>query len=399
MRLFQVKSGYSPDAPSSVTAAVLLGLAANISFIIQPGLVGGFVEILKFSEGQAGELAAYEMFGIAASTILLAVLSLRSNWRVCLALCALVGAGGDILSAFMTDFHSLGIARFIAGFGHGGLISLSFAAIGLTKRTDFNLGIYLTVLLSYGALGLLMIPYLLDTIGLSGLFIAFAVASALGLLAVPFIPVAPHETPPETEVHEPINFRLLVPTLVGFLAYNISQGIVWAYLFLIGIDAGLSDQTVANDLFLSQIFGVIGAFLAVIISSKAVGRFAPITLGVLGGAAFIAILMPGPGPLTYLVAVCGFNLAWNKVLPFILAAISDFDLRGRVMSFALAIQMTGLAIGPYIASQIVGDGNYFGVELSSVVFFIIGYALLIVPIMAHSRAEKAKAAARLLQEA
>ncbi|MCJ9427957.1 MFS transporter [Kordiimonas marina] len=389
MSIFKNGGTYDPDRGSSIAAAVLLGLSANISFIIQPGLVGGFVDALHFTEGQAGELAAYEMFGIAASTVVLAFLSLKANWRISLALCAILAAVGDFLSAKMTGFHELGIARFIAGCGHGGLISLSFAAIGLTKRTDRNLGIYLTALLSYGALGLLLMPYLLDAIGLSGIFIAFSVASLMALFSLPYMPYAPKEEAAAEVEATRINFRLLIPTLLGFLAYNISQGIVWAYLFLIGTGAGLGDQTVANSLFISQIFGVIGAFLAVIISAKVVGRFAPITAGVLGGAAFIALLMPGPSYVTYLIAVCGFNLAWNKVLPFILAAIADFDVRGRVMTFALAIQMGGLAIGPYIASQIVGEGDYFSVELSSVIFFVIGYVLLIFPIMSHSRILKA----------
>ncbi len=385
MSLFQARSDFDADRTSSIAAAVLLSISANVSFIIQPGLVGGFVDVLGLSEEAAGQLAAMEMFGVAIATIVLAVASLRVNWRTSLALFALIAVVGNYFSANADGMEQLSQARFVAGFGHGGLISLSFSAIGLTTRTDRNLGIYLTVLLSYGALGLLFMPYLLDSIGINGLFIAFGCAALLALFALPFMPSGPKKAE-EIEVPSgPMRWRLLLPTLLGFLAYNISQGIAWAYLFLIGLSGGLEEQAVANAMFISQVFGVVGAILAVVISAKVFGRFGPITLGVLGGAAFIALLMPGVTFVTYLVAVCGFNLAWNKVLPFILAAIADFDVRGRVMSFALAIQMGGLAIGPYIASQVVGDGNFFAVELASVLFFIVGYMLLIVPIMAHQK--------------
>ena len=388
MKILKAGADYSPDARSSIVAAVLLGIVANISFIIQPGLVGGFVEGLGLGEQQAGELAAAEMFGIAIATVVLSLASLKVNWRASFLFFSLVAIAGNFVSAYMVEFTDLVLARLLSGLGHGGLISLSFSAIGLTSKTDRNIGIYLAVLLSYGAVGLLVMPSLMALVGLKGIFIGFAAVVLVGIGLVGYLPDQAKNEGDVPEAAEPLNIKLLLPALLGYLAYNISQGIVWAYLFLIGVSNGLGEQVVANALFVSQVFGVVGALIAIVVSARVVGRFAPLTIGILGGAVFIALLLLKVDYFIYLVAVCGFNLMWNKVLPFILAAISDFDLRGRVMPFALAIQMFGLAVGPYIASQIVGDGNYRAVELASIFFFVLGYILLIVPIMMRKKQQR-----------
>jgi hypothetical protein len=49
---------------------------------------------------------------------------------------------------------------------------------------------------------------------------------------------------------------LLVTALAGVLSYNLAQGIAWAVLFLIGIGAGLGEQSVTGALFLSQVLAI-----------------------------------------------------------------------------------------------------------------------------------------------
>ncbi len=50
--------------------------------------------------------------------------------------------------------------------------------------------------------------------------------------------------------------------LFAMLAYFMAQGVVWAYLFLIGVSGGLTDQAgSANGLMLSQFAGIAGALL------------------------------------------------------------------------------------------------------------------------------------------
>jgi len=177
---------------------------------------------------------------------------------------------------------------------------------------------------------------------------------------------------------------MLGVALLGTLAYNLAIGIAWAILFLVGVGAGHSEQAVANALFLSQLTAVGGALASVFLAER-LGRWASIAAGVLVGAACIAILMGKPSLFIFTLGVCGFNFLWNFVLPFILGAVGDFDLKGRMMSAAIATQMVGLGAGPLIAGALIGDGAYRSSELLSVALLIVSYGLLTIAMLAHRR--------------
>ncbi len=59
--------------------------------------------------------------------------------------------------------------------------------------------------------------------------------------------------------------------LAAMFAYFLAQGVVWAYLFLIGISGGLTEQQVANGLTVSQFAGIAGA-LGAALSAGRYGR-------------------------------------------------------------------------------------------------------------------------------
>ncbi len=181
--------------------------------------------------------------------------------------------------------------------------------------------------------------------------------------------------------------------LLGVLAYNIAQGIAWAYLFLIGTSGGLGEQPVANALFLSQIAGVIGALTAVIVADR-YGRLGPLAIGILGGAASLTPLLGSFGLATYTVSVVGFNLLWNMVLPYILAAVSSFDRRGMMTIYAIAMQMTGLGVAPAIAAfMLTEEGGYAPLIMSSIGFFLVSFALILFVTFEHRRVLTGQAAA------
>ena len=55
----------------TIIAIVFLAVVGPCVFILQPGFVQGLVAYLSFSEQQAGLIAPAEMFGLAATTVLL----------------------------------------------------------------------------------------------------------------------------------------------------------------------------------------------------------------------------------------------------------------------------------------------------------------------------------------
>lgn len=366
----------------AILSAVVLGTIGVLSFIIQPGIVQGFVTQLGVSEAEAVNLAGLEMLGVAVATIYMAIWGTRQDWRHIVAAGLLIAVAGNIASALTTHSDLFPWARLLAGFGEGMITSISFTFVGVTVKAERNVALYLVLLLTYGAFGLWYLPEFLRACGLPSLFYGFAAISAVTLVTIPFVPhgfsAAEMINPEARQLPRP----LLVTALAGVLAYNLAQGVAWAILFLVGMGAGIPEQRVADGLFLSQILAVAGAVSSVFLAGF-LNRNHAIAFGILAGAASIAMLLGKPSFLLYTIGVCGFNFLWNFVLPFILGRICDFDESGRMMSFAIAMQMIGLGGGPLIAAQLLDGTGYRTVELVCIAMFLASYALLLVPMRRH----------------
>jgi hypothetical protein len=377
-------SGVDMNAPMTVASAIFLGTVGVLAFIVQPGLVEGFVTALGLTDKQANDLAGIEMLGVALSTVLVSLMGERVSWRLLTALALGVAVAGNLASALLTASPALFAARFAAGLGHGAIISLSFTFVGLTAHPARNIAFYLVALLSYGAVGLWMLPALLGHIGFPPIFVFFAVVSALGFATLGFLPRSSSARQVAPEGARPFALVPGVVALAGVLAYNIAQGIAWANLGLIGAAMHIGDQMVADDLFLSQVLAVLGAILSVVLA----GSPRPMVLisgGIIGGAASIVALIVSHTKLTFLVSVCGFNILWNFVLPFILSAVGNLDLRGRMISWAIALQMIGLGLGPILSAQMIQNGDFLNIEIACVGFFLASLGLLVAPLAQRNR--------------
>ncbi len=368
----------------ALLSAIVLGTIGVLSFIIQPGIVQGYVTHLHVSDSRAVDLVGLEMLGVALATIFMALVGTRIDWRAIVTGGLLIAVLGDVISALGTHAAWFGWLRLVAGFGEGIIISISFTFVGITAKAERNVALYLVLLLTYGAFGLWYLPDILDRIDIAGLFMVFGALSALALVSVLFVPHGYGAAQMARPGIRQLPVSLLAIALLAVLAYNIAQGIAWAVLFLVGTSAGISEQAVANALFASQGLAVGGALASVFLAER-IPRDLAIAGGILGGAASIALLLGTPGLLLFTVGVCGFNVLWNFVLPFILGRIGDFDASGRMMSFAVAMQMIGLGGGPLIAAPLIDGKSFRVVELVCIALFLLSFALLRVPTLAHRR--------------
>ncbi len=371
------------NSRQSIVAIVFLAVIGPCVFILQPGFVQGLVQILGFSEAHAADIAAIEMFGLATTTVLLSFISSRIPWRKFITLCIGLCALGNLASIGQSDFTTLAVIRFITGLGSGGIISLTFTMMGLTDRADRNFGFIIVWVLTYGGLGLLAMPAAYEAVSMNGVLIFFAAFCAAGVFFVRYLPErGPTETAESTD--STFNPSIKIVSLLAILVYNIGIGIVWVYLFLVGLDTGMTEQSVANALTISQFLGIAGAFLAVIFELR-LGRLLPLAIGVIGGAISVYALV---GELTtdrFWIAVCAFNFLWNLSMPYLLATLADFDRRGRMVVHGVSMQFVGYAIGPYAAAQLLGVGGYDAVNFTASVLFIVAAVLLLPGLLAQRR--------------
>ena len=147
-----------PDAKVTLYTAFLIGVIAPEVFIVQPGFVQGMVEYLRFTDAEAGYVASAEMFGLAATTILMSFVAARVNWRYVILVSLLLMFVANALSTVVTDLQGFAALRFVAGLGGGSLVSLGFAIVGMSSNPDRNFGLMIMWVLTYGALGLFVMP-------------------------------------------------------------------------------------------------------------------------------------------------------------------------------------------------------------------------------------------------
>ncbi len=368
----------------SILAVVVLAVIGPCMFILQPAYVQGLVEYMQFSEEQAGLIASAEMFGLATMAIAVNFIMGRVNWRLLCGALLGISALGNFLSVLLTDAASLMAIRFFTGLGSGGVIAITFTMMGLTERAERNMGYIVAGVLTYGALGLLAMPTAFRLVGVEGVLIFFGLFCACGFFFLGHLPCShqAHEEVVSRGDAYPLSTKLLA--LSGVLLYNLAIGIVWVYMFLVGVEAGISEQNVANALTVSQFLGIAGAMKAVIFEVR-FGRLLPLMVGIVGGAFGIALLLDTPTAMLYTAGVCIFNFLWNLSMPYLMAALANFDAKGRVVSIGVALQMIGYAVGPAIAALLLGVGGYDLINSIAIGLFIVSAILWVPGLRAQAR--------------
>lgn len=368
----------------SLFSTIYLGIIGAAVFIVQPGFVQGLVEFYGFSEQEVGYIASAEIWGLALTTLLLAFGGHRYSWQNILKCSLILFVLGNLVSLTATSMFSFSALRFITGLGSGGMVSLTFTIIGITAKADRNFSLLIMGVLTYGAFGLWSMPAVFEAVGMNGVIIFFAVFGGSGWWFLPHLPNSGEEQLQIEDDAVNLGDMFRVCALLAMFTYFLAQGVIWAYLFLIGLNGGVSEQEVANGLMLSQFLGIAGAMIAALAGNR-FGRTLPLAIGILGGGVVLFWLFGTFTSLVYAITVCIYNFAWNMTHPYLLASMASFDQHGKVVVYAVAAQMLGLAIGPAFAASLIQQNDYSLVIMAGMVLFLLSFLMILIPLLAHQR--------------
>jgi predicted MFS family arabinose efflux permease len=376
-------------ARQRLIAAILVGVIGPEVFIVQPGFVQGLVQNLGFDDQSAGYAASIEVWGITATTLVMTFFSHRFNWRKVITASLLVVALANAACLAVHSKEAFVALRFLAGAGAGSLISLSFTTVGLTENPDRNFGYLIMWVLLYGAVVLYLMPAAYAISGMTGALVFFAV---FPLAALPLVKAFPDngETAAAVEA-DAVNLSAPLKSLalLAMFAYFVAQGVAWAYLFLIGVAGGLTEQQVATGLTLSQVAGVAGALLPALVGHR-FGRWRPLTVGIAGGAVCLLFLIGHFQYVPFAFWVCVYNFFWNMTHPFLLGSMASFDRRGRVVVLAVAAQMTGLAVGPAIGASVIAPGQFASVNYIAIAMFALSWVCILPPVLIQQQRARSR---------
>jgi len=358
---------------------ILLATIGLASIGLQPVLVSSMIEHSGFAPGAAGYIASAEVFGIAATNLALTFMGARLSWRMLSAvglLLILVGGAFSLFAAPVVELMM--VARFISGLGSGLLISRSYAAAGLTPYADKTLGYILAASTAHVAAASFFLPLLAGRWGTAAIFLYFMLVALPGFSALQGMPRSAADGVRATRSGSRTAERFTALGAASLLFLGL--GVLWPYLFQIGLDMGASPKQAAVGLTLSQIAAFVGALLAGL-----AGRIMPASvmclLAVTVTAVSVLLMGQMTGSIPYSVLASGFNGASNAAMVLMLGAVALVDTDGRWMAAAVAAQTLGFAFGPAIAGVLVADGDYARAEFLSVVLLVFSIIVTTVSVV------------------
>ena len=379
----------NPDRPVNVNSvAVLLSLmflhlVGPQAVILQPAFVDGMVGQLGFSPVQGGFVAAAENTGKAVQSLLMMVLVTRVNWRYLFYGALGVLMVGNLLCTVVDDYQTFRVLRFCTGVANGTIVPLCYVVVGLTAAADRNFGLLIVSLMVYAAVIFFAIPTIFAMAGLVGLLLVFATFAGLALPVVRNVPTRGEQQTSVDEGGLTLPWSLRGMALGAMFLYFVATFGIWTYMSLIGRDAGIPEQQVANALTLSQFAGIAGALIAVVLGSR-YGRAWPLAIALVGSIVSLLILGSYRTAMGFVIAACLFNLLWNTAHPYLLGAHASFDRSGRQVTYAVAMQMMGIAAGPAVAASILTGGTYGQVITLCTALLAVTLVLIQPPVLRES---------------
>lgn len=349
------------DRPASIAAILVLGAVAVAGFNIQPMYLGALADHLGFSTEQLGVIAGIEIAGSALAGVAAIFWIRRLNWqRVALVALLILGAG-NVISAYVTNFESLLIVRFLTGFlGIGTNYALAIAALSDTRHTERNFSMAVVVQVSVAIAGFLLLPSYIAEFGTPAVFLPLAVAA---FAVVPFLKHLPEGGTKESVVTREVVDSKTWPIWLALACqcvWYLGIGGVWAFVERIGVDAGIEAEGIGNALAIGMAVGLLGAFVAAALADR-FGRVIPFAVAMLGQLLAVWLLAGLDDANGLVIAICLYNGTWNFALPYLFALAAEADSRGRLVVLMSTAQAVGLTFGATLAGALIGRWDLIAV--------------------------------------
>jgi predicted MFS family arabinose efflux permease len=359
-----------------IASAVLLTAVISAMLLIAPVVVGALITQKGFTPSQGGLTIAIELGAMSAAALPALWWLPRWPWPRLLLVALLVMIAGDVACMHAASFAALATLRCLTGLAGGSIMCICLAVIGMSSQTERNFGWWTIGQLLLGAVGLAVLPRVLPSIGLQGLYLALAALLGVCLLAARVLPQPAAPSAGTTRRGGAPSAPALIG-LAGVFCLYVGLGGLWTYVERIGITAGLAPALIGDDLTIASLCGVAGCATAILIGGR-FGRINPLLLGfglVVGGAAG---LLGMPSAVRYLLAAACFKYAWTFALPFVLAGMNSHDRSGRLMALTNLMIGGGLAVGPaVIAAALSSPPNYGIAPVLAIAFGATSLGLLL----------------------
>tara|TARA_R110001599_G_scaffold347637_1_gene574115 strand:- start:14611 stop:15768 length:1158 start_codon:yes stop_codon:yes gene_type:complete len=337
-----------------LVALLLVHTIGPQTILVLPALTQGYVEYRDASDSAAGLISSLEVWGISIAALCMMYLVSRVRWRLLMFSGLIAMAVSNLISIFASGDLLLFASRFVAGFGGGVIVSVSYAMISQTERMQRNFGLAIALVLLYAVVAFPLISMLYAQWDMAGAFGFFTLFSLCG---IPFVRILPDRGREVVALEDAVIREKRVEALLSssvMLIYFIGVMGAWSYFYRFGVQSGLTEEAVSYALSISQFAGLAGA-LTVVFSESRMRSNVGALAGILVGALSIGAVVLSDSFLTFLAICLVFQFAWNMTHPLLLSLLAVLDPSGRIIVYGTAMQFIGMALGPTLAAILVAD--------------------------------------------
>lgn len=370
-------------APNGVAARLVLAMLPTAGILyanVGPVIVSGLARRADFTGETAGYVLSADMYGSALGGFLIIFLVERLQWRPAAATLLLLVIAADLLSAWSSGATLLMVVRFLHGMAGGALIGVAASVIARTESPERTFGFLLAMQLLLGGIGVMLLTPLLDSVGVTLVWLSLAVFGLCTLALLPVLDSYPVRTAKRLDA-APTGPGRAPLTIIAFglaalFVYQAGEMAAFAYMIELGLHYGLGAEFVSFAIALSLWLGGPAALLVAWWSTRS-GRLLPACGGLVLSTAVVSLLFVAT-PTAFLLANVGFGIVFSLTLPYLLGIASELDNTGRLAAVGGFVNSLGLATGPAIGAALLDDGQFVRV-LGFAVSMLAAGAVLVIP--------------------
>jgi hypothetical protein len=227
----------------------------------------------------------------------------------------------------------------------------------------------------FGAVGFLALPWVLDTFGLRGVFLALGCSSVACAVVARGLARGP-------VILGRNAWALLTPTrrnsllLASLFVTYLGSTAIWTYLDRIGAAAGLAREAVSVSLALSMAGGITGAIAAALLVRRSQRIEYPLVFGAVALTVSTVVLINASSIGAYSAALFGFNGALMLSTPLFLASLADQEFGDGHVVVAMLVMYLGLIGGPLLGADLAADMGYRRLVIVAALMFSATAALV-----------------------
>ncbi len=389
-----------------VTGAAGMLVAGILTTFLSPLVAVSFANDFGFGIEKAGVLIAVGQGFVAIAAFGIAPVINRLDRRRIGLIGAATAAIGLLVTGFVSDsFTAVLLAQAVTGAGAGLAYASANSALSFARLPERAFSIVTIAYMMVGAAMLALGPVLHDVLPLQGLYIGMAVTEALCAIVIMRLPdvrnLAPEAPTIETatiadsasatrnESHSSRMSRLMGPgafLIASFLLMNVGNLAIWTFAQDMGEASGLSNQGTSTFLGASQLVGLVGAGITLVIGAK-VGKLVILIPGIAMLALGNFLVGSTIGVWSFVVGLLVVNVAYFCISPLLFALAAELDPNSGSLVVAVGgVTLVAGALAPALGGFIAGaDKDWVTLGIVAAALILVSFPLLLKPVSTASQ--------------